>query len=141
MSTYALCDVLNTAMLNRISLDEIELVAQDLAECTSYLKKKVMKILSKDNEDSSRTAGLARIITIKLGARIMIRRNIDVTLGLVNGTIGTITSIMRSAIDNEVEKIKIAMSSGIEHIIERISVKFAVMDRAFVIRKFPVCLS
>jgi len=87
-----------------------------------------MKILNKDDEDSSRTAGLARIITIKLGARIMVRRNIDVSLGLVNGTIGTITSIMRSAIDNEVEKIKITVSSGVEHIIERISVKFEVMD-------------
>jgi len=59
----------------------------------------------------------------------MVRRNIDVSLGLVNGTIGTITSIMRSGIDNEVEKIKITMSSGIEHIIERISVKFEVMGR------------
>jgi len=41
--TCALCDVLNTAMLNLISSDEIELVAQDLAECAPYLKKKVMK--------------------------------------------------------------------------------------------------
>ncbi|XP_029661949.1 uncharacterized protein LOC115234770 [Formica exsecta] len=142
LPTCALCDILNTAMLNRISSDKIELVAQDLAECAPYLKKKVMKILNKDDEDSSRTAGLARIITVKLGARIMVRRNIDVSLGLVNGTIGTITSIIRSAIDNEVEKIKIIVSSGIEHIIERLNVKFEVMDRAFVIRKqFPICLS
>ncbi|XP_070165619.1 ATP-dependent DNA helicase PIF1-like [Polyergus mexicanus] len=128
-------------MLNCISSDKIEFVAQDLAECAPYLKKKVMKILNKD-EDSSRTAGLARIITVKLGARIMVRRNIDVSLGLVNGTIGTNTSIIRSAIDNEVEKIKIIVSSGIEHIIERLNVKFQVMDRAFVIRKqFSICLS
>jgi len=39
--TCALCDVLNTAMLSRISSDEIELVAQDLAECAPYLKKKL----------------------------------------------------------------------------------------------------
>ncbi|EZA51128.1 ATP-dependent DNA helicase PIF1, partial [Ooceraea biroi] len=97
-----------------------------------------------DDEDSSRTAGLVRIITVKVGARVMIRKNIDISLGLVNGTIGTIISliIIRSAIDNKVEKIKIRMSSGIEHIIERVSVKFEVMDRAFVIRKqFPICLS
>ncbi|XP_026829933.1 uncharacterized protein LOC113563072 [Ooceraea biroi] len=144
LPTCALCDILNIAMLDRISSDKIELVAQDLAECASYFKKKVMKILNKDgnDEDSSRTAGLARIITVKVGARVMIRRNIDVSLGLVNGTIGTITSIIRGAINNEVEKIKIRMSSAIEHIIERVSVKFEVMDRAFVIRKqFPICLS
>jgi len=37
--TCALCDVLNTVMLSHISSDEIELVAQDLAECAPYLKK------------------------------------------------------------------------------------------------------
>ncbi|EZA46979.1 hypothetical protein X777_00513 [Ooceraea biroi] len=36
----------------------------------------------------------------------MLRRNIDVNLGLVNGTIGTIISIIRSAIDNKVRKNK-----------------------------------
>ncbi|XP_026830097.1 uncharacterized protein LOC113563118 [Ooceraea biroi] len=128
LPTCALCDILNIAMLDRISSDKIELIAEDLTECASYLKKKVMKILNKDDEDSSRTAGLARIITVKVGARVMLRRNIDVNLGLVNGTIGTIISIIRSAIDNKVEKIKIRMSSGIEHIIERLSVKFEVMD-------------
>lgn len=128
-------------MLDRISSDKIELIAEDVTECASYLKKKVMKILNKD-DDNSRTAGLARIITVKLGARVMLRRNIDVSLGLVNGTIGTITSIIRSVIDNKIEQIKIILSSGIEHTIERVSVKFEVMDRAFVIRKqFPVCLS
>ncbi|KAL6429500.1 hypothetical protein ACFW04_008284 [Cataglyphis niger] len=116
--TYALCDILNTALLNRISSDKIVLVAQDLAE-----------ILNKNDEDSSRTAGLARIITVKLGARVILRRNIDVSLGLVNGMIGTISSIMRNAINNDVKKIKKTISSKIEHIIERLSIKFEVMDR------------
>lgn len=72
----------------------------------------------------------------------MIRRNIDVTLGLVNGTIGTISSIIRTGNNDDVEKIKIVLSSGVEHTIERLNVKFEVMDRAFVIRKqFPICLS
>ncbi|EZA54484.1 ATP-dependent DNA helicase PIF1 [Ooceraea biroi] len=129
-------------MLHRIASDEIELVAQDITDChISYLKKKVSKILNKDDEDSSRTAGLARIIIVKLGARIMIRRNIDVTLGLVNGTIGTITSFIRNN-NNVVDKIKIMLTSGIEHVLERVSVKFEVMNGAYVITKqFPICLS
>ncbi|KAL6419567.1 hypothetical protein ACFW04_011327 [Cataglyphis niger] len=77
--TCALHDILNT----------IELIAQDLAECASYLNKKVMKILSKNDKDS-----------------------------LVNSMIGIITSIMRNAINNN-------------HIIERLSVKFEVIDRAY----------
>lgn len=67
LPTCTLCDTLNTAMLNRISSDEVEL-AQDITDCVSYLKK-VSKILSKNDEDSSRTAGLAKITIVKLGSR------------------------------------------------------------------------
>ena len=71
----------------------------------------------------------------------MIRRNIDITLGLVNGTIAKLVSVTRG-VDNDVEKLKIILPTGQEHVIERVSVKFDVMDRAFVIRKqFPICLS
>ena len=64
----------------------------------------------------------------------MIRRNIDVTLGLVNGTIAKLVSVTRG-VDNDVEKLNIILPTGQEHIIERVCVKFEVMDRAFVIRK------
>lgn len=34
------------------------------------------------------------------------------------------------------------MLSGVEHVLERVSVKFEIIDRAYVIRKqFPICLS
>ncbi|XP_032686280.1 uncharacterized protein LOC116853764 [Odontomachus brunneus] len=106
LSTCALYDILNNAMLKRTSPNEIELVAQDMIDCVSYLNK---KILNKDDEDSSPTAGLARIIIVKVGARIMIRRNIDVTLRLVNDTVGTITSITRGTNRNKVEKLKMLL--------------------------------
>ena len=78
LSTCALCDTLNIAMLNRISSDKVGLIAQDITDC-----------VSKNDVDSSRTADLAKIIIVKLGARVMIRRNIDVTLDLVNDIIDT----------------------------------------------------
>jgi len=41
-----------------------------------------------------------------------------------------------------VEKIKILLPSGLEYLIERVSVKFVVMEKAYVIRKqFSLCLS
>jgi len=45
--------------------------------------------------------------------------------------------------DNDyVEKIKLLLSSGLEYLIERVSVKFEVVDRAYVVRKqFPLSLS
>ena len=63
----------------------------------------------------------------------MIRRNIDVTLGLVNGTIGTIISVTRS-IDkkDDIDKITIVLPGGKECAIERVSVKFEVMEKVLV---------
>ena len=99
------------------------------------------KVVNYNDDDSFRTAELARVVIVKAGVQIMIRRNIDVTLGLVNGTIAKLVSVIRG-VDNDVEKLKIILPTGQERIIERVSVKFQVMDRAFVIRKqFPICLS
>lgn len=142
--TNNFCNVLNEAMLSQIPSEEIQLIAHDTIDCgkMKHLMKKVSKVLSTDNEDTSRTAGIARIIIVKVGAKVMIRRNIDVTLGLVNGTIATVISVSRTIDKNDVDSIKIVLSSGAEQIIERVSVKFQVMEGVFVMRKqFPLCLS
>ncbi|XP_076237403.1 ATP-dependent DNA helicase PIF1-like [Calliopsis andreniformis] len=74
---------------------------------------------------------------------MVIRRNIDVTKGLINGTIGVVSSVCRSIGDtNKVGSIKIVPPSGSKCTIERITVKFEAMDTAFIFRKqFPVSLS
>lgn len=84
LPTCHMCDVLNAAMLSRIASKEILLIAEDTIECTPYVKKKVLKVLSNNDDDNSKTAGLSKQIIIKIGAKIMIRRNIDATLDLVN---------------------------------------------------------
>jgi len=131
-------------MLNRIASKEILLIAEDTIDCVPYIKKKVTKVLTdNDNDDdNTRTAGLSKQIIIKIGAKVMIRRNIDASLGLINGTIATVISVVQDATTNYIEKIKLILSSGLEYFIERVSVKFQVMDRAYVIRKqFPLSLS
>ena len=136
------CDAVNSAMLSRIDSDEIKLIANDIADCSPKLKKKVMKLLEKCEKDTSRTAGLAKIITVKVGAKIVIRRNINIKAGLVNGAIATLKSFKRNQINNEqIDSITIQLSDGEEHILERCKVKFAVMNNGFVIREqFPISL-
>ncbi|XP_011863424.1 PREDICTED: ATP-dependent DNA helicase PIF1-like, partial [Vollenhovia emeryi] len=142
LPTCHMCDVLNAAMLNRIASKEILLTAEDAIQCTKYIKKKVEKLLLDTDDDNSRTAGLSKLITIKIGAKIMIRRNIDASLGLVNGTIAKVTSVVQDISSKYIEKIKVLVPSGSEYLIERVNVKFKVMDRAYVIRKqFPISLS
>jgi len=55
-----MCDVLNDAMLSRIASKEIILIAEDTIECIPYLKKKVLKVLSNNDDDNSKTAGLSK---------------------------------------------------------------------------------
>ena len=47
LPTCHMCDVLNTAMLNRIPSEEILLIAEDTIDCISYLKKKSIKSIRK----------------------------------------------------------------------------------------------
>lgn len=39
LPTRHMCDILNTAMLNRIASKEILLIAEDTIDCTSYVRK------------------------------------------------------------------------------------------------------
>jgi len=141
LPTCHVCDVLNTAMLNRIASKEI-LIAEDMIDCVPYIKKRVTKVLTDNDDDNNRTAGLSKQIIIKTGAKVMIRRNIDASLGLVNGTIATVILIVQNATTDYIEKIKLLLLSSLEYFIERVSIKFKVMDRVHVIRKqFPLSLS
>ncbi|XP_011706213.1 PREDICTED: ATP-dependent DNA helicase PIF1-like, partial [Wasmannia auropunctata] len=128
-------------MLEHIPSENISLLAHDITDCPIYLKKKVLKAIDMDDDDNTKTGGLAKKITVKIGAKIMLRRNIDITLGLVNGTIATIVGVSRNT-ENNVETLTITLPNGKQHNIERINVKFQVMDKAYVIRKqFPITLS
>ncbi|XP_044742220.1 uncharacterized protein LOC123303484 [Chrysoperla carnea] len=116
LPTKNMCTQLNEAMLKQIKEPEIELIAVDEIDCPKYFHKKVCAAIENYEDDSSMTAGLERKIIIKLGSRIMLRRNIDITLGLVNGSI--------------------------EYDLERVKTKFEILPRSFVYREqFPICLA
>jgi len=78
---------------------------------------------------------------LKKNAKVMIRRNIDTSLGLVNGTLYVVDSITRS-VTSEVEKVNVRLLSGEIHGIERIRVTFEILTGVYVNREqFPLILS
>ena len=142
LPTCYLCKVLNTAMLDRVDGDEILLIAEDDVDCPPTMKKKVQKILEEKDDKVSETAGIERVIAIKIGVKVMIRRNIDVTLGLVNGTIGKVVAVNRAADGNRIDSIKLATSDNKEFTITKVDIKFEVFHKIVVHRKqFPLSLS
>lgn len=129
-------------MLRRISSDEVQLISRDILDCPEYLKKRVKKLLDQDEEDNSQTAGISIVIIVKVGAKVMLRRNIDITLGLVNGAIGEIAGFSKESNTDDIEKIQFHLSTGTSHSLGRVGSKFQIMDKAYVLRhQFPISLS
>lgn len=78
---------LNTQVTKFLCIDEVD-------ETTGRHKwtKTAEEQLKKLNKDCNLTAGLESELTIAVGARIMLRRNLETSKGLVNGSLGIVES-------------------------------------------------
>ena len=65
----------------------------DETKSTSKWNQRAVKWLEKLNNDCNNTAGLEAVLKLAADARVMLRRNLDVKAGLVNGAIGTILEV------------------------------------------------
>ena len=95
-STRKACHEVNQVMLGRLASDLRVIVCKDDIDETKGTYKwnqKATEQLEKLNQDCNNTAGLEAKLTMAVGARVMLRRNIDTKAGLVNGAIGTVTDI------------------------------------------------
>ena len=111
LPTVLMCKTLNKAMLDKIPSEEIKLIAEDTYRCDNSLKKGIEKDLNDPTaEKDNKTAGTSKEIVMKIGCRLMITRNIDLTLGLVNGTITTVCSVQKNA-SNYIETIEIEVQN------------------------------
>ena len=58
--------------------------------------------------------GICRVFTVKINARVMITTNIDVTDGLTNGVMGTVTNVVIDQTTGKISVILVAFDS--EHV-------------------------
>ena len=137
--TRKACREFNDKMLSALDTEVHKIVCIDEIDKTSSSHKwtkKAQKQLEKLNNDSNLTAGLEAELTLAVGARVMLRRNIDTKQGLVNGAIGTVRSISSHKLiikfDHMDDPCPIEMVRG----------KFLLQKSFFVYRKqFPVTVA
>ena len=67
----------------------------------------------------------------------MLHRNIDITLGLVNGAIGTVRSVKYS-----IDQAGVVESISVDDKLHQLTSKFQVLEKAYVIRQqFPITIA
>ena len=126
-------------MLESLETDKIELACVDVVDesgSTAKFDKKQEKKLEKLKDQPSKTAGLETVLSLAVGCRVMLRRNIDVTVGLVNGAIGTVMGIYSTRISIKFDHIDVPCD------IERVTTRFMLSKNLYIHRKqFPLILS
>ena len=112
LPTRHMCEETNAEALKGLTGEQYSIVAEDSVDCSATLLQKVKQKLARYSEDSTHTAGLENVITVKIGCKVMLRHNIDVTLGLVNGAIGTVHSVQQCIDEaNKVDSLTINFST------------------------------
>ena len=100
------------------------------------MEQKGSRKARKLNKDSNLTAGLEAVLYLAVGARVMLRRNIDTTNGLVNGACGTVTAVGKKAVTVRFDH------DEKEHAVEKVKSRFFVIKNFSVYRKqFPLVLA
>lgn len=142
LPTRKQCEAINTEMLECLPGPIHNLVALDAIEAkTEAQKQRYIKQLKKLTADSTRTGGLKTEISIKEGIKVMIIRNIDVTVGLVNGATGKIQKIVLDPFTAKPSKLIIEFEFGVREI-ERATNKFEIFKNVYVHRsQFPITLA
>jgi len=131
----------NMSML-RIQVSAIEEISAIDSGNTKSAKTKISRCKRNNKSiDISCTAGLEEILLIGVNSRVILRRNLNVELGLVNGAIGTVTGFVR--IGMAITSVAVKFDELPEsHMIDRVSADFEIMPGIIITRRqFPLSLS
>ena len=123
-------------MVEKLNTKEQEIPCVDEIDETSSTRKwnkKATEHLQKLNQDCNMTAGLEAKLTLAVGARVMLRRNLDTAACLINGALGTVEKFSRHVFTVKFDHMSTA---------QQVKSRFMVMKNFYVYRKqFPLILS
>ena len=145
LPTRNMVDEFNRAVMKRLGRKTIEINALDEIDCKikSISKNAEEAVKQLDRLDDARhTGGLEKVLVLAIGARVMLRKNLDVTNKLVNGSMGTLVEV---AYDKyyviQLLKIKFDNHDNVINV-ERDIRKIQIYSNAFLYRKqFPLTIA
>ncbi len=141
-------DAFNNLVMQRLKINCVAVQAEDDVPVRQAKKRgrkagdqKQTKGLLKGRK-TSRTAGLEEVLYLGVGARVMLRTNLDQSRGLINGSVGTITSLL-SISGNRISTVEVDFSSLNERVkIKRISGDVELAGGSFIRRRqFPLSVA
>uniref|UniRef100_A0A1X7VVN9 DNA helicase Pif1-like 2B domain-containing protein n=1 Tax=Amphimedon queenslandica TaxID=400682 RepID=A0A1X7VVN9_AMPQE len=126
-------------MLGLLKSPTITIKCVDVIDVTSGFNEwteRAKRALKKLDKVYNNTAGPVSKLTIAVGARVMLRCNIDTASGLVNGAIGTVLAITS-------KRVKVQFDNRNEpYDVKKVNCKFSVMKCIHIFRAhFPLILS
>ena len=97
LPTKNMVDEFNSKVMSKLNRSVIEISALDEIDCKikriSKNAEEAVKQLDR-LDDARQTGGLEKVLKLANGARVMLRKNLDVTKGLVNGSMGTLVDVV-----------------------------------------------
>ena len=92
MPITALCQEMNQSIIKNLGNKIHTISAKDTLETPvpQTILKKVESAYQKIKSDGTRTGGLERQLELCVNARVMLKRNLNIESGLVDGALGTV---------------------------------------------------
>ena len=136
--TRNMVDKFNRTVMKRLDRKTIETNAVDEIDCkVKSISKNAEEAVKKLDrlDDARHIGGLEKVLVMAIGARVMLRKNLDVTNRLVNGSMGTLVEVVYDKYE-VIQLLKIKFDDHANVInVERDLRKIQIYSNAFLYRK------
>ena len=97
LPTRNMVDEFNSNVMSKLNRSVIEISALDEIDCKiKRIRKNAEEAVKQLDrlDDARQTGGLEKVLKLAVGARVIVRKNLDVMKGLVNGSMGMLVDIV-----------------------------------------------
>lgn len=136
-------DEFNKQISNKLNIIVMSILAEDFIPNSKRNNFQTSSRSSPKKFKISKTAGLASVLNVGIGSRIILRKNLDVNKGLVNGALGTIQDFNYLNDNKTIKSISIKFDKVQEiYNLERFSADYEYSKNFYVSRsQFPITLA